>query len=76
MINAQVKIIETDYYSNLEIKLNEFLKTIDVRQIIKTEYSSTMTDTQYHTRSKYSVIIYYVGFDDIREAKLDNLLRL
>jgi hypothetical protein len=43
MINAKVKIIEEEYASNLEIEINKFLKTIDVRQIIKTEYSSNIS---------------------------------
>jgi hypothetical protein len=64
MINAKVKIIEEDYPSNLESELNEFLKTIDVRQIIKTEYSTG------------SVVIYYVGLDDIRDVKINNVLEV
>jgi len=42
MINAKVKIFNEDYNSYLEDEVNKFLETIDVRQIIKTEYSSSM----------------------------------
>ena len=76
MINAKVKIIEEDYPSNLEEELNEFLKTIDVRQIIKTEYSTGISAGQYDTKRKSSVIIYYVGLDDIRDIKISNVLEV
>ena len=42
MINAKVKIFNADYESYLEESVNKFLEKIDVRQIIKTEYSSSM----------------------------------
>ncbi len=76
MINAKVKIIEEDYPSNLEEELNQFLKTIDVRQIIKTEYSSGISAGQYDTKRTSSVIIYYVGFEDIRDIKISNVLEV
>jgi hypothetical protein len=68
MINAQVKVINTDWYSELERQINDFLKTIDVRQIIKTEYSSSVHS---HVKS-FSVIIYYVEIEDVRDLKIDN----
>ena len=49
MINAKVKIFNEEYPSSLESSINEFLKTIDVRQIIKTEYSSGASVGQYLT---------------------------
>jgi hypothetical protein len=76
MINAKVKIIEEDYPSDLEEELNEFLKTIDVRQILKTEYSSGISAGQYDTKRTSSIIIYYVGLDDIRDVKIDNTLEV
>lgn len=33
MINAKVKIFNEEYPSSLESSINEFLETIDVRQI-------------------------------------------
>ena len=76
MINAKVKILNADYESYLEDAVNQFLETIDVRQIIKTEYSSSMTANQYNTIRSYSVIIYYVDLADIREAKIENVLEI
>jgi hypothetical protein len=72
MINAQVKVINTDWYSQLERQINDFLKTIDVRQIIKTEYSSSISS---HAKS-FSVIIYYVQIEDVRDLKIDNVLEI
>lgn len=70
MVNAKVKILSASYYSDLEEGVNSFLLTIDVRQIIKTEYSSTGTTSGF----RHSVIIYYVDIDDIRDIKIDNIL--
>lgn len=70
MINAKVKVINTDWYSELERQINDFLKTIDVRQIIKTEYSSSVHS---HVKS-FSVIIYYVEIEDVRDLKIDHVL--
>jgi hypothetical protein len=76
MINAKVKIFNADYESYLESSINEFLKTIDVRQIIKTEYSSAMSVSQYNTIRSHSVVIYYVELADVRDAKIDNVLEI
>jgi hypothetical protein len=77
MINAKVKIINDEYSGgNLEEEVNKFLKTIDVRQIIKTEYSSNISSGQYRTERLSSVVIYYVGLDDIRDVKIDNVLEV
>ncbi len=72
MINAKVKVINTDWYSELERQINDFLKTIDVRQIIKTEYSSSVHS---HVKS-FSVIIYYVQIEDVRDLKIDHVLEI
>lgn len=76
MINAKVKIFNADYESYLEDSVNQFLETIDVRQIIKTEYSSSMAVSQYTTIRSYSAIIYYVELADVRGAKIDNVLEI
>jgi hypothetical protein len=76
MINAKVKIFNADYESYLESSINEFLETIDVRQIIKTEYSSSMAVSQYNTIRSHSVVIYYVDLADVRDAKIDNVLEI
>ncbi len=77
MINAKVKIFNEDYNSYLEDEVNKFLETIDVRQIIKTEYSSSMSLGQYDVmKTSFSAIIYYVELADVRDAKIDNVLEI
>ena len=76
MVRAKVKILNADYESYLEDSVNQFLETIDVRQIIKTEYSSSMAANQYNTIRSHSVIIYYVELADVREAKIENILEI
>lgn len=76
MINAKVKILNADYESYLEDSVNQFLETIDVRQVIKTEYSSSVSVGQYTTIRSHSVIIYYVDLADIREVKIENALEI
>jgi hypothetical protein len=77
MINAQVKIItDEESATSLEIKINNFLKTIDVRQIIKTEYSSSISTGSYQTKRLFSTTIYYLNYEDIRDVKLDNVLEV
>lgn len=71
MVNAKVKVLGAQYYSDLEEEVNSFLATIDVRQIIKTEFSSSGNSTVF----RYTVIIYYIGIDDIRDIKIDNILK-
>ena len=76
MINAKVKIFNEDYSLHLENSINEFLKTIDVRQIIKTEYSTSMSAGPHQTIRSCSAIIYYVELADIRDIKIDNVLEI
>jgi hypothetical protein len=77
MINAKVKIFNAEFPSGLESSINEFLETIDVRQIIKTEYSSGMSLGQYEVIKKsFSAVIYYVELADVRDAKIDNVLEI
>lgn len=76
MIKAKVKILNAEFPSTLEDLVNEFLETIDVRQIIKTEYSSSVATGQYGTIRPHSVIIYYVELADVREVKIENILEI
>jgi hypothetical protein len=71
MVNAKVKVLGAQYYSDLEDEVNSFLATIDVRQIIKTEFSSSGNSTAF----RYTAMIYYIGIDDIRDIKIDNILK-
>ena len=76
MINAKVKIFYEDQAHTLENSVNAFLQKIDVRQIIKTEYSTCVAAGQYSTVRSHSAIIYYVEFEDIRDAKIDKVLEI
>ncbi len=76
MINAKVKVFYEDYAHVLENAINDFLQKIDVRQIIKTEYSTGVSAGQYNTIRSHSVIIYYVELADVRDAKIDNVLEI
>ena len=76
MIKAKVKILNAEFLSTLEDLVNEFLETIDVRQIIKTEYSSSVATSQYGTIRSHSVIFYYVELSDVREVKIENVLEI
>ena len=76
MINAKVKILNAEFPSTLEDLISEFLETIDVRQIIKTEYSTCVAAGQYNTIRSHSAVIYYVEYEDIRDAKIDNVLEI
>ena len=71
MVNAKVKVLGAQYYSDLEDEINSFLATIDVRQIIKTEFSCAGNSSAF----RYTAIIYYIGIDDIRDIKIDNILK-
>ena len=46
MVNAKVKVLGAQYYSDLEDEVNSFLATI-----------------------------YYIGIGDIRDIKIDNILK-
>jgi hypothetical protein len=72
MINAKVKIFYGEYSTRLEGEMNEFLQTIDVRQIIKTDYSTAAVSSSY----RYTAIIYYVELADVRDAKIENVLEI
>jgi hypothetical protein len=76
MIKAKIKIFNEEYPSQLEIQINKFLETIDVRQIIKTEYSSNSSASQYSRIISHSAVIYYVELADVRDAKIDNVLEI
>ena len=67
MINGKVKMIYELHQSSLEQEVNDFLSTIDIRQIIKISY--TASDHQH-----YSCMILYVEADDLRDIKIDNVL--
>jgi len=70
MITAKVKVFEEQFSSILQNSVNEFLSKIDIRQVVKTEYSTAA----YGNRMCFSAIIYYVELEDIRDAKIESVL--
>ncbi len=76
MINAKVRIFNVDYPEYLEDCINDFLKTIDVRQIIKTEYSNSISIGPHQSIRSCSAIIYYVEQSDIRDVKIESMLEI
>lgn len=63
MINAKVKIIFGMDIYDMERLVNEFLQTIDIRQVIKID-----------TTNSQKTYIFYLDTEDFREIKLNNLL--
>ena len=51
-----------DHYT-MEQSVNEFLETIDVRQVVKID-----------TANSQKIYIFYLDTEDFREIKLNNLL--
>lgn len=76
MINAKIKIFSEEYTHSLENSVNQFLERIDVRQIIKTEYSSSVSAGPHQVIKSHSAVIYYVELADVRDAKIDNVLEI
>lgn len=72
MINTKVKVINNSSSYHFQEDVNKFLETIDTRQIVKSEFSTSATTHTTH----FSVMIYYVPFEDIRDAKIDNILEI
>ena len=70
MINAKVRILTALYTADLEISVNEFLETIDIRQVVKMDFTAT---GDADNKRLYCNIT-YVGIDDIRDTKIDNIL--
>lgn len=66
MINAKVKLFWSTGSAQIEREINEFLQTIDIRQVIKTEFSTS--------DQKLNAIIYYLELADVREHKIENIL--
>ena len=63
MINAKLKIIFAMDHYTMEESVNEFLQTIDVRQVVKID-----------TANSQKIYIFYLDTEDFREIKLNNLL--
>lgn len=70
MINAKCKMLYDEYATQLEVKVNQFLQTIDIRQIVKIDYMATG-----ESYKKVYCSIIYVDIEDIREAKIESILK-
>ena len=70
MINAKCKMLYDEYATQLEVKVNQFLQTIDIRQIVKIDY---MASGESYKKVYCSII--YVDIEDIREAKIESILK-
>ena len=70
MINAKVKFIH-NYSWEIDKNVNDFLQTIDVRQIIKIEMS-TISDK--NVGNQVTCLIMYLELADIRESKIESIL--
>lgn len=71
MINGKVKMFNQSYITDLQNEINEFLKTIDIRQVIKME-NFAVGDA----KKRIYCAITYVDIDDIRDVKIDNILEI
>jgi hypothetical protein len=74
MINYKVKILSDEYVFRLEKEINDWLKTVDARQIIKSDYTSSSNPLTNNIT--FSAIFYYVEYADIRDLKIDNILEI
>lgn len=70
MLNAKCKMLYDEYATQLEVKVNQFLQTIDIRQIVKIDYMATGENYK-----KVYCSIIYVDIEDIREAKIESILK-
>lgn len=72
MINAKLKLFESESTYHLQKEVNNFLQTIDIRQVIKTEHAAAAAQMGY----RYTVVIYYIEKEDIREIRIDDVLNI
>lgn len=69
MIKGKIELLTSDTGVDIKKKVNAFLETIDIRQIVKMEYSSSYGQSS----NLHTCMILYVNFEDIRDAKLDTV---
>jgi hypothetical protein len=70
MIVPKVEIINSSDAHDLQNEINEFLSDMDVRQIVKMEYSNS----RHQYNQTYSCLIMYIGLDDVRDIKIETVL--
>lgn len=66
MVNGKVKIFNDSWHSSLEDEVNEFLSTIDIRQVVNIKYSTG--------DNSHSCMILYLEKADLRDIKIDTVL--
>ncbi len=71
MVYAKVKIMTAFTSNDLEEMINSFLSTIDVRQVVKMDYQ-----VSGDSHKRLYILITYIGFEDIRDIKIDNILNI
>ena len=69
MINGKVQVISDRSPGELTRSVNNFLSKIDIRQIIKIQYSSSYGQSS----DLHSCMILYVNKEDIRDSKIDTV---
>ena len=66
MVNMKIRLL-TNYNSYLESDIQNFLNTIDVRQILKIEIYQA-------SDGKSSCLISYLDQEDIRDINIDSII--
>ena len=67
MRKLKYKLMSSDWTSDLTKVVNEFLDTIDATQVVKIE--------SFAKESKYCCAITYLGLEDVRDIKLEMLVK-
>lgn len=70
MVIPKVKLFNSGDPSTLQNMINEFLSTMDVRQIVKMDYNNS----RHQFSQTYSCLIMYIGLEDVRGIKIDTVL--
>ena len=67
MRKLKYKLFVNDWTSDWNKDINEFLGTIDATQVVKIE--------SFAKESKYCCAITYLGLEDVRDIKLEMLVK-
>lgn len=70
MVKGKTKVISNSHGLTFEDRVDDFLDTIDIRQIVKMEYSTNNQGSS----TIYTVLIIYISMEDVRSSKIDNIL--
>jgi hypothetical protein len=67
MRKLKYKLFVNDWYSDLNKEVNNFLDTIDAVQVVKIE--------SFDRQGKYCCAITYLELEDVRDIKLEMLVK-